>query len=84
MGEKRMHPAARLRKIIEDAHQFVIDVQWWNANRTDAPPMDCEDMMILGRKARIALQAWDTGSQVEFEAANRDLLDYAENHVGPI
>lgn len=56
-----MHPRRRLQKILDDAHQFVVDVEWWNANRTDAAPMDCEPERVIRELARKAIVNWDRG-----------------------
>jgi len=52
---------ARCAKIVRECEQFIRDVEWWNANRTDAPPMDCEPERVLLPVARACLAAWDVG-----------------------
>lgn len=37
----------RHNKIIRDAEQFIRDVEWWNNNRTECEPMDCEPERVL-------------------------------------
>lgn len=37
----------RLTKIIRDTRIFIATIEWWNTNRTDAEPMDCEPERLL-------------------------------------
>lgn len=37
----------RLTKIIRDTRSFIATIEWWNTNRTDAEPMDCEPERLL-------------------------------------
>lgn len=56
---KPMHPRDRCAKIVRDCEQLIRDVEWWNNNRLDAPPMDCEPERVLLPIARACLSAWD-------------------------
>ena len=38
----RQRMMANCRKIIDECDQIILDVLWWNDNRTDEEPMDCE------------------------------------------
>lgn len=63
---KPTHPLKRLEQIIADAEQLVRDVEWWNRNRTDAPPMDCEPERVMLPMARACLASWDPNDTGEF------------------
>jgi hypothetical protein len=45
----------RLPRTIAELQSFIDTVQWWNNNRLDAPPMDCESEMVLLISAKRAL-----------------------------
>lgn len=50
--------ARRLRKMIRGFEQIIIDVESWNENRPDEPPLDCEVervMLTLAKQARDAI-----------------------------
>jgi hypothetical protein len=63
---KRMHPLKRLNKIIRDTKQIITDIEWWNRNRTDAPPIDCEFERVLLAKALKCRAAWDPDDTREY------------------
>ena len=74
-----MHPRRRLQKIIDETSQLIRDVQWWNDNRLDAEPIDCEvDQMRLRLAKRVATQ-WDAGNRGEALSAMNDLFEYTKN-----
>jgi hypothetical protein len=37
----------RFAKVKREMQQLINDVQWWNENRTDADPMDCEPEQVF-------------------------------------
>ena len=51
----------RLLKIIQECQQIVNDIEWWNNNRLDADPIDCEIEKILVHLGKQALAAYDDG-----------------------
>ncbi len=53
---------ASLVKIIGEAEQSVRDCMYWNNNRPDEEPMDCEDFRIAARLGRQALAEFDAGN----------------------
>lgn len=60
--------------IIDEVAQMIRDVEWWNNNRLDAPPMDCEPerlLLCLLKKQRAAFAAED----LELQAALKIELD---------
>ncbi len=61
---KPMHPRDRCARIVRDCEQTIRDVQSWNDNRADAPPMDCEFERVLLPVARACLAAWDRGDSI--------------------
>jgi hypothetical protein len=70
-----MHPRKRCAKIVRECEQFIRDVEWWNANRTDAPPMDCETQRVLLPIARECLEAWDAGDMARVGTLSGRMLD---------
>lgn len=68
----------RLLKIIDECEQFIHDIVWWNNNRTDAEPMDCEPERIMAEKARRCLTAFDAGDREGYMRLSRELAEYAE------
>src|SRR5688500_15585248 len=56
---KPMHPRKRCARIVRECEQFIRDIEWWNANRPAAPPLDCEFERVLLPVAREYLAAWD-------------------------
>lgn len=78
-----MHPRKRLQRILDETGKFITDVESWNENRTDAPPIDCEPERVLNQLARKAAAEWDDGNR---EAAGRtmaELSQYAEHVSKP-
>ncbi len=57
----------RLLKAIEETEQDIRDMEWWNTNRPEAPPMDCEPERIHVHLAKQALAAFDAGNSQEAE-----------------
>lgn len=53
-----MHPLKRLKKIRRECRQIINDIEWWNRNRTDSEPIDCEPERIMLAKADAAIKAW--------------------------
>lgn len=39
-GAQRLFVLASLRRSRRQVRQLIVDASWWNANRTDQPPMD--------------------------------------------
>jgi hypothetical protein len=62
---KRIHPRTRCFRIICECEQLIRDVEWWNRNRPNDPPMDCEPERVLLPVARQCLAAWDAGDSVK-------------------
>jgi hypothetical protein len=75
---KPMHPRKRCVRIIRECEQFIRDVEWWNANRTDAPPMDCEPERVLLPVARACRAAWDAGDSVRAGELSARMLEIAK------
>jgi hypothetical protein len=75
---KPMHPRKRLLKVIRQTSQVITDIESWNDNRPDAPPIDCEADRVMLAKARAALAAWDSGKGRAIDAAFGELLRSAE------
>ena len=71
----------RSLKIIRETLQFICDVEWWNANRTDAPPLDCEGERVLLKVAREQLAAADRGDMLEAERLSGRMLEIAKANV---
>ena len=53
----------RLKKLIRDSDQFIVDVEWWNNTRTEHPPFDCEPSKLTLHWARGALDALNRGDR---------------------
>lgn len=53
--------------------QFIRDVEWWNKNRTDAPPMDCEPERVAVSVCDQALAAFDAGDDPRFSELTKEL-----------
>ena len=77
-----MNSRFRLQKIIDDARQFIIDVQSWNDNRPDEEPMDCEPERVVLQLAETAARHWDNGKTEQAESAVIKLVLYAEQAKG--
>ena len=45
----------RLRRIVAEYQQIIVDIEWWNEHRTDAPPFDVGNDRLCLRAARHAL-----------------------------
>jgi len=52
-----------LRKIIRASRENIIAIEWWNANRTDQPPLDCETDRVAVKLARDAMAAFLKGDR---------------------
>lgn len=52
-------------KLIAELEQVIRDIQWWNRNRTDCPPFDCEWAIIAKSLAQQAQEAWERGDTIE-------------------
>jgi hypothetical protein len=57
-----------LNRVIRRCRQLITDVEWWNANRTDAEPMDCEAERVLLRLAERAKNETDPKVCLELSA----------------
>ncbi len=77
MTTKPMHPRKRVAKIVRDCQQFIRDVEWWNTNRTDARPVDCEVEKVILSNAIPALAAWDAGDMDGFDMLTKRMIEYA-------
>ena len=77
-----MHPRDRLKKIIDETSQLIIDIQWWNNNRLDVAPFDCEVEQVLLGIARKAASQWDAGDTVAAQFTMQELSDYAAAAAG--
>lgn len=62
-----------------DFEQYVIDIEWWNNNRTDAPPMDCEPERIAIAVCAEALLAFDQGDDKRFRELSTRLVQIARS-----
>jgi hypothetical protein len=56
-----------LLTVIRETGQMIRDIEWWNTNRTDVPPMDCEPERVMLQIARQCLAAVDAGDGPESE-----------------
>lgn len=45
-----------LPRMIRELEDFIATAQWWNSNRPDAAPLDCEPEQVLLPKIRKALK----------------------------
>jgi hypothetical protein len=72
-------PRISLRKLIRECEQLIIDVEWWNENRTDCPPMDCESSRIMLSMAKPCLEAFDRGDMAECRRLSNALKNYGES-----
>ncbi len=52
----------RLLKLVREAQQIVNDIEWWNNNRLDSSPFDCETEKIVVHLGKQALVAYDAGN----------------------
>lgn len=52
-------------KQIAELEQIIRDIEWWNRNRTDAAPFDCEWARVQLDFAKRAQAAWDRGDTIE-------------------
>ena len=76
-----MHPRRRLRNIIRDTSQLIIDIQWWNDNRTEEKPFDCESLQVRLNLAETAAKQWDAGDIEEAHVTMNKLSEYpSSNH----
>lgn len=75
MKRRPMHPLVRLRKIIREREDMIATVEWWNKNRTDAPPMDCEPERVMLKKARECRAAW--GDRDKYARIAGEMAEYA-------
>ena len=70
-----MHPRVRCKKIISECEQMIRDVEWWNRNRTDALPLDCEPERVLLPVARACLAAWNSGDMAKVRELSRKMIE---------
>lgn len=78
---KRMHPVNRAKKILREAEQVVRDVEYWNRVRTDAVPMDCEDVRLIAAAARKYIDAFERGDRVAADKHSAELARIGEQVV---
>ncbi len=78
---KRMHPRDRCARIVRECRQVIIDVEWWNNNRHDAPPMDCEFERVLLPVARACLSAWDSADDDAVTVATERMNEICKSEV---
>ena len=50
----------RTRRIVAETDQLVRDIEWWNANRNDAPPFDVGRDKVTLKAARDYLAHLET------------------------
>lgn len=83
-----LHPDPVIQKrfawVVANCEQFIRDIEWWNKNRTDAPPMDCEAeraMLAIARKmeATTSLEEYTRLSKQLLEVAKRSVAEWDEN-----
>lgn len=73
-----MHPRKRVQKIIDECNQMIIDVHWWNNNRLEEQPLDCEQEKVILSLANNAASLWDAGNIESFQVEMRKITDYVE------
>lgn len=78
---KHMHPRTRCARIVRECEQMIRDVEWWNRNRLDAPPLDCEPERVLLPVARACLAAWDVGDIMKVKALSTRMVEICEQNT---
>ena len=87
MSESRIDPGSeehyqRIRsnyvRLIENMDQIVSDIEWWNDNRLDAPPFDCEWAKLGAVRLRQALAAWDARDTVRASELMQEHIEAME------
>lgn len=63
------------RKLLTEFRQMVTDVESWNENRPECPPMDCEPERVGIPKLEAALAAYEAE---EFDRANRIFKEFSD------
>ncbi len=53
----------RLRCIVRELEENISTIEWWNANRTDTRPIDCEGDRVLLAVTRRLLMALKSGNR---------------------
>lgn len=71
----------RLLKIIAECEDYIRTVEWWNTNRTDAPPFDCEPERILLKHSQECLEAMNRREPQECQRLAALMLESAQNAV---
>jgi hypothetical protein len=71
----------RLLKIIAETEQLVRDIEWWNNNRTEHAPMDCEGDRVAAQIGRKAVDALDAGDRESLAKLTDDLLRQLESNA---
>lgn len=69
------------RKIIGELEQFIRDTEWWNANRTDSDPMDCEGEKLLLHEARLDLECLLRGDTIQSAVHSKRMIDIARESI---
>lgn len=58
----------RLQKMRTELQQTIVDKEWWNENRADAPPFDLGWDRVMLKLTTEAVEAWESG---DYDKANR-------------
>lgn len=74
--DRRIH--RRLDKLIRNTREFIATVEWWNDNRTDCEPLDCEDQKILLQLAIQNKEARTAGRFDECERLGKEMVAVME------
>lgn len=70
----------RLAKVIGETEQLIRDIVWWNNNRLDAEPIDCEIERLAvatGKKALAAFDREDWDEYTRLQTEMKELLEKA-------
>ncbi len=66
----------RAIRIRDESEQMVRDVEWWNNNCTDQPPMDCEPERVLARMADDQVAAIDRDDRDEMDRLSKAMVEH--------
>lgn len=72
---------SKLRQIKRDAELFIRDAQWWNTNRPDAAPMDCEDCRVIVALASKGLEAAERNDGDEYSRIATQIASVGEQCI---
>jgi glucose dehydrogenase len=70
------------RRIIRQCEEMIATVEYWNRNRTDCEPLDCETERVILSVARACLVAIDADDLPEVQRLSDKLLDIANGSAG--